>query len=89
MPSPNAPQNPNAPAGLERAGVNDNAQKTGPNPLAWSQIKTDVDKLYQMTTEFRDHIAQTDIASMLPLGLVKEAKQIEKLAKQIEERLKS
>jgi len=88
MPSPNAPQNQNAPAGLERAGVNDNPQKAGPNPLAWSQIKTDTDKLYQMTSEFRDHIAQTNLSSTLPLPLIKEAKQIEKLAKHIQEQLK-
>jgi hypothetical protein len=88
MPSPNAPQNQNAPAGLDRAGVNDNPQKTGINPLAWSQIKADTDKLCQMTTEFRDHVAQTNLSSTLPLPLIKEAKQIEKMAKQIQERLK-
>jgi hypothetical protein len=87
LPSPNAP-NPNAPAGLERAGVDDNPQKPGVNPLAWSQIKADTDKLFQMTTEFRDHVAQTNLTSTLPLPLIKEAKQIQKLAKQIEERLK-
>ena len=88
MPSPNAPQNQNAPAGLDRAGVDNNPQKGSVNPLAWSQIKADTDKLYQMTTEFRDHVAQTNIASTLPLPLIKEAKQIEKLAKQIQERMR-
>jgi hypothetical protein len=89
LPSPNAPQNPNAPAGLDQAGVNGSSQKSGPNPLVWSQIRADVEKLYQLTTEFRDHVAQTNIALTLPLSLIKEAKQIEKLAKQIQERLKS
>ena len=88
LPSPNAPQNQNAPAGLDRAGVDDNPQKQAVSPLAWSQIKTDVEKLFQMTSQFRDHVAQTNLASTLPLPLVKEAKQIEKLAKQIQERLK-
>lgn len=87
MPSPNAP-NPNAPAGLDRAGVDDNPKKAGPNPLAWSQIKADTDKLFQMTSDFRDHVAQTNLSSTLPLPLIKEAKQIEKQAKQIQERLK-
>ncbi|MBV8673483.1 MAG: hypothetical protein JOZ33_08620 [Acidobacteriaceae bacterium] len=87
MPSPNAP-NPNAPAGLERAGVDDNPKKQGVSPLAWSQIKADTDRLFQMTTEFRDHIEQTNLSSTLPLPLIKEAKQIEKMAKQIQERLK-
>jgi hypothetical protein len=89
LPSPNAPQNQNAPAGLDRAGVEaGQQQKTAVSPLTWSQIKTDTDKLYQMTSDFRDHIAQTNLASTLPLPLIKEAKQIEKLAKQIQERLK-
>jgi hypothetical protein len=88
MPSPNAPQNQNAPAGLDRAGVNDNPQKAGVNPLAWTQIKADSEKLCQMSTDFRDHVAQTNIASTLPLPLIKEAKQIEKLAKQIQDRLR-
>jgi hypothetical protein len=89
LPSPNAPQNQNAPAGLDRAGVDaGQQQKTAVSPLTWSQIKTDTDKLYQMTSDFRDHIAQTNLSSTLPLPLIKEAKQIEKLAKQIQERLK-
>ena len=88
MSSPNAPQNQNAPAGLDRAGVDAGQQKTAVSPLSWSQIKADTDKLYQMTSDFRDHIAQTNLSSTLPLPLIKEAKQIEKLAKQIQERLK-
>jgi hypothetical protein len=67
---------------------NDNPQKTGVNPLAWSQIKADTDKLCQMTKEFRDHVTQTNLSSTLRLPLIKEAKQIEKMAKQIQERLK-
>jgi hypothetical protein len=87
LPSPNAPQNQNAPAGLDRAGVND-GQHPAMNPLAWSQVKTDTQKLFQMTSDFRDHVEQTNLASTLPLPLVKEAHQIEKLAKQIQEHLK-
>jgi hypothetical protein len=87
LPSPNAPQNQNAPAGLDRAGVNDNPHP-GVSPLAWTQIKTDVEKLYQMTSDFKDHVQQTNLSSTLPLALIKEAHQIEKLAKQIQEHMK-
>jgi len=89
MPSPNAPQNENAPAGLDRAGVDaGEQQKSKITPLAWTQIKSDTDKLYQMTSDLRDHIAQTNLASTLPLPLIKEAHQIEKLAKHIQEQMK-
>jgi hypothetical protein len=88
MPSPNAPQNQNAPAGLDRAGVEAGEQRSKITPLAWSQIKADVDKLFQMTSDFKDHVAQTNLASTLPLPLIKEAHQIEKLAKHIQEQMK-
>ena len=88
MPSPNAPQNQNAPAGLDRAGVDAGEQKSRVSPLQWSQIKAEVDKLYQMASDFKDHVAQTNLASTLPLPLIKEAHQIEKLAKQIQEQMK-
>lgn len=89
LPSPNAPQNQNAPAGLDRAGVDaGQQQKTAVSPLTWSQIKADVDQLYQMTSDFRDQVVHTNLSSTLPLPLIKEAKQIEKLAKKIQERLK-
>ncbi len=88
MPSPNAPRNQNAPAGLDRAGVEAGEQKSKITPLAWSQIKADTDKLFQMTSDFKDHVAQTNLASTLPLPLIKEAHQIEKLAKHIQEQMK-
>lgn len=89
MPSPNAPANQNAPAGLDRAGVEAGEQQRSKiTPLAWSQIKSDVDKLFQMSSDLRDHVNQTNLASTLPLPLIKEAHQIEKLAKHIQEQMK-
>jgi hypothetical protein len=89
LPSPNAPSNQNAPAGLDNAGVQQGKQSPAINPLAWSQIKTDVQKLFQMTSDFRDHVVQINLNSTLPLSLIKEAHQIEKLAKQIQDHMKS
>jgi len=88
LPSPNAPQNQNAPAGLDNAGVQDGQQQSRITPLAVSQVRSDVQKLYQMVSDFRDHFAQTNLNATLPLGLIKEAHQIEKLAKQIQAHLK-
>jgi len=88
LPSPNAPRDQNAPAGLDRAGVDQGEQKSKVTAATWTQIKTDTDKLFQMTSDFKDHVAQTNLSSTLPLPLIKEAHQIEKLAKQIQDRLK-
>jgi hypothetical protein len=88
LPSPNAPRDQNAPAGLDRAGVDQGEQKSKVSAASWVQIKTDTDKLFQMTSDFKDHIAQTNLSSTLPVPLIKEAHQIEKLAKQIQDRLK-
>lgn len=88
-PSPNAPANQNAPAGLDNAGVRQGEQKSNVSPLAWSQIKSDAQKLFQLTSDFKDHVEQTNLTSTLPLPLIKEAHQIEKLAKQIQEHMKS
>ena len=59
------------------------------SPLVWTQIKSDTQKLFQMTSEFKDHVEQTNLTSTLPLPLIKEAHQIEKLAKQIQEHMKN
>jgi len=88
MPSPNAPGNQNVPAGLDRAGVDAGELKSKITPLAWSQIRTDVDKLFQMTSDLKEHVSQTNLASTLPLPLIKETHQIEKLAKQIQDHMK-
>ena len=88
-PSPNAPANQNAPAGLDNAGVQEGERKPAVSPLVWTQIKSDTQKLFQMTSEFKDHVEQTNLTSTLPLPLIKEAHQIEKLAKQIQEHMKN
>jgi len=89
MPSPNAPRNQNAPAGLDNAGVEAGQRKSTVSPLVWTQIKSDTQKLFQMTSDFKEHVDQTNLTSTLPLPLIKEAHQIEKLAKQIQEHMKS
>jgi hypothetical protein len=87
MPSPNAPRNQNVPGGLDGAGIKQ-GNEPAVSPLAWTQIKSDTQKLFQMTSDFRDHVQQANLTSTLPLPLIKEARQIEKLAKQIQEHMK-
>ncbi|HTA86820.1 MAG TPA: hypothetical protein VK729_11165 [Silvibacterium sp.] len=87
MPSPNAPHNQNVPAGMDSPDLIKQNQP-GVSPLAWTQIKSDTQKLFQMTSDFRDHVQQANLTSTLPLPLIKEARQIEKLAKQIQEHMK-
>jgi len=87
MPSPNAPHNQNVPAGMDSPDLIKQNQSSV-SPLAWTQIKSDTQKLFQMTSDFRDHVQQTNLTSTLPLPLIKEARQIEKLAKQIQEHMK-
>jgi len=89
LPSPNAPSNQNVPGGLEGAGINNQGKQSAVSPLVWTQIKSDSQKLFQMTSDFKDHVEQTNLTSTLPLPLIKEAHQIEKLAKQIQDHMKN
>jgi hypothetical protein len=90
MPSPNAPRNQNVPGGLDNAGVQQGNRQPGTlNPVSWGAVQKDAEKLYQMAGEFKDQVNQTNLSSTLPLNLLKEAHQIEKLAKQIQDRMKS
>ena len=49
------------------------------------QIREDVAKLYEMASELKGEVERTDATSILSVGLVKKAQQIEKLAKQIKD----
>jgi len=49
------------------------------------EIKTEVAKLYEMVSELKEQIEKTDATSTLSLSVVKKARQIEKLAKQIKD----
>ena len=86
IPSPNAPSNENAPAGLNPEIVK--PDKAQPNPLNQEQLARSVEQLYQLAGELKDEVEHTDLRSTFPLDFVKKAQQIEKLAKQIKERAK-
>ncbi len=86
LPSPNAPD-PHAPAGLDRPPMAGPGSKAI-DPQVQQQLRTDVQKLYQLASELKQQIESTDLNSVLSLGVVKKAQEIEKLAKHIKEHAK-
>ncbi len=89
IPSPNAPKNQNAPAGLENAGVGQEDDKaTAMARENLKLLKADVEKLFDKSTELKEQVETTNLNSIFPVTIVKQAKEIEKLAKDIRERAK-
>ena len=88
VPSPNAP-NPSSP---HRIGDPDPTVGDDPkaiNKQNQTEIKLEVQKLYDLVAELKDQVDHTDANSTLSISFVKKAQQIEKLAKQIKDRAKS
>lgn len=85
-PSPNAP-NPNYPPGLNGPAVK------GPDPKAidkqnQAELQSDVEKLYALAFVLREQMKMTDSTSTMSVTIVKQAQQIERLAKEIKDRAK-
>lgn len=85
-PSPNAP-NPNYPPGL------DGPEMKGPDPKSvdrqnQAELKGDIEKLYALVFVLREQMKMTDSKSTMSVTIVKQAQQIEKLAKEIKDRAK-
>lgn len=51
-------------------------------------IKRDIEKLYDLATQLKTEVEKTDATTVLSLGMVKKAEEIEKLAKQIKDHAK-
>ena len=84
IPSPNAP-NQNFPPGLDGPDQRPSSDKKSIDPKKQEEIKTDIQKLYELASELREQAGKADLNSTLPVSVVKKAQQIEKLAKQIKE----
>jgi len=85
--SPRAKVYPNGRDPNAMTGIDDPSR---PDPKAieranQKEIKTEVAKLYEMVSELKEQIEKTDATSTLSLSVVKKARQIEKLAKQIKD----
>jgi hypothetical protein len=87
MASPNAPSNQNVPAGLNGPDLI-KPDEPAPNPVIQEQIAASVQQLYKLAVELRDEVEHTNLNTTFSLGFVKKAEQIEKLAKQIKNRVK-
>ena len=82
-PSPNAP-NPNFPQGMNGPGPTPPDQKAI-NKQNQEQIRADVEKLSALVAELKQELSITNTSSVLSVAFVKNAHQIEKLAKHIRE----
>jgi hypothetical protein len=82
-PSPNAP-NPQFPNGMNGPKPTGPDQKSIDKSQA-AQLRTDVDKLYTLVIDLRQDVSLTSNADVLSLSVVKKAKEIEKLAKQVKD----
>lgn len=64
------------PVGSRKAALEENEKN----------IKTKVEKLFQLASELKEEVERTDSAKVLSLAMVKKAEEIEKLAKDIKTR---
>jgi hypothetical protein len=85
-PSPNTP-NPNYPPGL------DGPEMKGPDTKMLDkqnqvELRHDIEKLYALAFVLREQMKMTDSTSTMSVTIVKQAQQIEKLAKEIKDRAK-
>jgi hypothetical protein len=88
MPSPNAPRNENAPVGMNT----DIPVRNGDRQLApatWIDIKSDAQKLLDLATDFKWQVDRANLNNTLPMLVLHQAHDIEKLAKQVQNRMKS
>jgi hypothetical protein len=84
IPSPNAP-NQNFPPGLNGPDNKPASDHKSIDPQTQQEIKTDIQKLYELASTLKDQSAKADLNSTLPVNVVKEAQEIEKLAKKIKQ----
>jgi hypothetical protein len=66
------------PVGTRKAALEENEKN----------IKTKVEKLFQLATELKEEVDKTDSAKVLSLAMVKKAEEIERLARDIKTRAK-
>ncbi|HTV07004.1 MAG TPA: hypothetical protein VME86_16670 [Acidobacteriaceae bacterium] len=89
LPSPNAPTNMNAPIQLDQEDIPIRGPGNLIPPATWKEIKDDAQRLYLMSASFATQVDNTNISVTLPVSLLKEARAIEKMAKHIQQRMKT
>lgn len=82
LPSPNAP-NPAYPPGLSGPEQTRDSKDKVVDPARAQELRTDVEKLYQLASELRDELSKADPRATLSVTFLKKAQDAEKVAKQI------
>jgi len=85
-PSPNAP-NPNFPPGLE-GPLAKGSDPESVDKQNQAELRGEIEKLYALAYVLREQMKTTDTSSTMSVSIVKQAQQIEKLAKEIKDRAK-
>jgi hypothetical protein len=88
LPSPNAPTNTNAPVGLDGSDIPVTSGGRQLPPATWAEVKSDAQKILDLATDFKWQVDRANLNATLPLLLIQEAHSLEKLAKQVGERMK-
>ena len=87
--SPNAPSNRNAPVGLDGSDIPVTGGGRQLAPVTWAEVKSDAQKILDLATDFKWQVDRANLNATMPLLLVKEAHSLEKLAKQVQDRMKA
>ncbi|HLK04856.1 MAG TPA: hypothetical protein VKT53_10485 [Candidatus Acidoferrum sp.] len=87
-PSPNAPKNENAPAGLDGPPPTKTPTQIEMNRQLQASLRADVEKLCAMANDLKEDMVRVNPSDTLSLAFVKKAQAIEKLAKQIKDHAK-
>lgn len=87
-PSPNAPQNQNAPMGLDGPQLTPAQKQTEMNRQLNTALRTEVEKLCDMANELRTDMLHSNPSETLSVAFIRKAQAIEKLAKQIKDQAK-
>lgn len=88
LPSPNAPTNQNAPAGLNGPEIIHPDKPAQPNPQTAQAVNAAVQEIYARALELKNEADHTNLNATLPIDFIKKAERIEKLAKFVKERAK-
>lgn len=82
-PSPNAPTNQNAPVGLDGSEIPVVSGDKVFAPANWDEVKKFAQKILDIATDFKWQVDHTNLKATLPLLLLHEAHDLEKLAKEV------
>lgn len=85
LPSPNAP-NQNVPAGLSGTDIPVVGDKVFA-PANWAEVKKTAQQILDLATDFKWQVEHTNLKATLPVLLLHEAHDLEKLAKQVQKRM--